>query len=222
MQSENMTSTMKWKTSLISDQICSWIQTALWYPHSEVMGMNVTHGATDICLYWVYFWLFWRTDKAKHNLKSRLIFGIKTAKIQKPETFFFSSLCIWQHSHSSVWCGFSSGLHAELGTLTKCHCGIFSELPNIKGEVVVAGGVLEEEDLPVVSFRPERGLGQVVSPFNVPKLFICACGSKTGHTVHWPRTLYWQTCDIVSAAVAGRFMWFHPAYICSWRTLSTA
>lgn len=48
----------------------------------------------------------------------------------------------------------------------------------------MAGGVLEEEDLPVVSFRPERGLGQVVSPFNVPKLFICACGSKTGHTVH--------------------------------------
>ena len=33
---------------------------------------------------------------------------------------------------------------------------IFKELPNIKGEVVVAGGVLEEEDLPVVSFRPER------------------------------------------------------------------
>lgn len=29
-------------------------------------------------------------------------------------------------------------------------------MPNIKGEVVVAGGVLEEEDLPVVPFRPER------------------------------------------------------------------
>lgn len=57
-------------------------------------------------------------------------------------------------------------------------------MPNIKGEVVVAGGVLEEEDLPVVSFRPERGLGQVVNSFNVPKLFICACGSKTGHIVH--------------------------------------
>lgn len=57
-------------------------------------------------------------------------------------------------------------------------------MPDIKGEVVVAGGVLEEEDLPVVSFRPERGLGQVVNPFNVPKLFICACGSQTGHTVH--------------------------------------
>lgn len=122
-------------------------------------------------------------------------------------------------SHSTVWCGFASSLQAELGTLTKRHCGIFKELPNIKGEVVVAGGVLEEEDLPVVSFRPERGLGQVVNSFNVPKLFICACGSKTGHTVHWPRTLYWQTCDIVSVAVAGCFMLFHPSYICSWRTL---
>lgn len=49
---------------------------------------------------------------------------------------------------------------------------------------MVAGGVLEEEDLPVVSFRPERRLGQVVNSFNVLKLFICACGSKTGHTVH--------------------------------------
>lgn len=55
-----------------------------------------------------------------------------------------------------MWSGFASSLHAELGTLTKCHCGIFKELPNIKGEVVVAGGALEEEDLPVVSFRPER------------------------------------------------------------------
>ncbi|KAA8594477.1 hypothetical protein FQN60_011612 [Etheostoma spectabile] len=63
----------------------------------------------------------------------------------------------WRNtSHSAVWRGFASSLPAELGTLTKCHCGIFKELPNIKGEVVVAGGVLEEEDLPVVSFRPER------------------------------------------------------------------
>ena len=57
-------------------------------------------------------------------------------------------------------------------------------MPNIKEEVVVAGGVLEEEDLPVVSFRPERGLRQVVNPFNVPRLLIYACGCKTGHTVH--------------------------------------
>ena len=87
-------------------------------------------------------------------------------------------------SHSTVWRLFASSLHAELGALTKCHCGIFKELPNIKGEVVVAGGVQEEEDLPEVSFRPERGLGQVVNPFNVPRLFMCACGSKTRPTVH--------------------------------------
>lgn len=33
---------------------------------------------------------------------------------------------------------------------------VFKELPNIREEVVVAGGVLQEEDLPMVLFRPAR------------------------------------------------------------------
>lgn len=75
------------------------------------------------------------------------------------------------------FCGFASSRHSELGSLTECRCGIFKELANIKGEVAVAGGVLEEEDLPAAPFRPERGLGQVVNPFNVSELFMSACGS---------------------------------------------
>ena len=52
---------------------------------------------------------------------------------------------------------FSSSLDAKLGTLTKCHYGAFKKsLPDIKREVAVAGGVLEEEDLPAVPFSPER------------------------------------------------------------------
>lgn len=48
----------------------------------------------------------------------------------------------------------------------------------LKGTVAVAGGEVEEEDLPVVSFSPrerERGGRQVVSPFNVLRLLISTC-----------------------------------------------
>lgn len=107
----------------------------------------------------------------------RLCFGITAEKkIQKP--FFFKITLYFSKSDSTVcFCGFASSCHTELGSLTECRCGIFKELANIKGEVAVAGGVLEEEDLPAAPFRPERGLGQVVSPFNVSELFMSACGS---------------------------------------------
>lgn len=55
--------------------------------------------------------------------------------------------------------------------------------------------LLEEEDLPAVPFRPERGPGQVVKLplFFVLQLFMCARLSLTGDSS-------WQ--------VVSRFMWF--------------
>lgn len=102
----------------------------------------------------------------------RLCFGITAEKNTENLFFFFKSPYIF----TLCFC-FASSRHTELGSLTECRCGIFKELANIKGEVVVAGGVLEEEDLPAAPFRPERGLGQVVNPFNVSELFMSACGS---------------------------------------------
>lgn len=91
-----------------------------------------------------------------NNMKYLTDVNFWEQNIKKNQNRLFITFEFW--GKSQVWCGFASSLHVELGTLTKCHCGIFKELPNIKGEVVVAGGVLEEEDLPVVSFRPEREL----------------------------------------------------------------
>lgn len=79
--------------------------------------------------------------------------GNKTQKFSIVKSLF---LCILRQVTAQCGAVLQVASNAELGTLTKCHCGIFKELPNIKGEVVVAGGVLEEEDLPVVSFRPKR------------------------------------------------------------------
>lgn len=112
----------------------------------------------------------------------RLIFGNKTRHSRK--TGKFLSLCIFRRGAAQrgvllqvvSMLNWALSQSAIVGSLKSC--------PTLKGEVAVAGGALEEEDLPVVSFRPERGLGQVVRPFNVAKLFICACGSETGRTVH--------------------------------------
>lgn len=103
----------------------------------------------------------------------KVCFGISRKNTENLFFLFFNSPYIF----TLCFCGFASGRHTEPGSRAECRCGIFKELANIKGEVVVAGGVLEEEDLPAAPFRPQRGLGQVVNPFNVSELFMSACGS---------------------------------------------
>lgn len=61
---------------------------------------------------------------------------------------------------------------------------LFRELPNIKVEVAVAGGVLEEEDLPVVSFRPKR---EDRDRWSTPLMFL---SFSSGHVALKQGTLY--------------------------------
>ncbi|MED6293330.1 hypothetical protein CHARACLAT_009581 [Characodon lateralis] len=93
----------------------------------------------------------------------------------------FNLLC----SMSTVRCHFASSLHVGMGTLTKHHCVIFKGLPNIKGswwwQVVFWK---KKISLWFHSGLTERELRQVVKPFNVARLLICACGSKPGQSLH--------------------------------------